>query len=487
MLLTTLLESLPGWTSASATDMEVCAVTDKVQEVVHGTVFVAIAGSNFDGHTVLQQAVQNGACVVVTCKPHELLPPSIIEIIVPDTRLALALMLRSVMSGVAQAVAELTWIGVTGTNGKTTVATLVEQLLHRNGQVTAFIGTTFIGYRNPDGDMVRMDTTYTTPHARQLYELALLFREHGVTHVVMEVSSHGLHQHRVAGLTFSAAVFTNLTRDHLDYHRTMSAYANAKKMLFDGLGKGAVAVVYGKSEYGATMLEQCSADRQYVVDVEELVLNAHGSKSTVNVSRAGTLDKKTMYISTPLLGEFNAVNSALACTVAIAMGMSREFVEQTALRFAPPSGRMERIVLPSGTVAVVDYAHTPDALEQALRTLRGLTEHLTVVFGCGGNRDKGKRSMMGTVAAGLADEVWLTSDNPRDEDPRSIIADITSGIPPVRQVHIEVDRAGAIKKALLHSNAQSIVLIAGKGHEAYQEIHGVRTHFSDQEVVRSLL
>ena len=463
--------------------MHVVGVTDRVAEVVQGMVFVAIEGTNFDGHTVIPEAISKGAVAIVTNTNVQPLSALVPHIRVPNTRLALALLSLKIMPGAAEAVSALTWVGVTGTNGKTTVATFIEQLLHESGRVTAFVGTTFIGYRDGAGVMQTMDTSYTTPHARQLYELAILFQANGVTHVVMEVSSHGLHQHRVAGISFAGAVFTNLTRDHLDYHESMGEYARAKQMLFSNLSKDAVAVVNAHDEHVLFMLEQCMAQRQLLVSVLNVSLSSTSAQFNVQVKEHATSTYYESHLTTTLLGWFNASNAALACTMAIALGLEAEAIARLAPTLKPPKGRMERFVLSNGAIAVVDYAHTPDALEQALRTLRSLTNHLCVVFGCGGNRDAGKRVLMGRVASAIANQIVLTSDNPRDEDPLQIIADIKTGLLTTTHVTIQPERAQAIKKALQEASAGSIVLIAGKGHETYQEVRGVRTHFSDQEEV----
>lgn len=485
MILSSLLEELVEWRCNKPTHTIVGAVTDRVAEVQPGDVFVAISGTNFDGNSVISEAITRGAAAVVRQTDTVPLPPSIVDVIVPDARLALALLLKKRMAGVAEAVAAISWIGITGTNGKTTVATLIEQMLYASGKKTAFIGTTCIGYRDNDGTMTTMETTYTTPHARRLYELALLFASKGVTHVVMEVSSHGLHQHRVAGLTFTGALFTNLTRDHLDYHGSMDAYASAKKILFDGLQKGAVAVVNANSDYASFMLRDCPAERSLLVTVDHIEATPTQTRFTIQASCKNS-DTYSFNVTSPLIGEFNASNVALACVLVKEFGVGGDQINQLVEGLKPPSGRMERIRTSAGVMAVVDYAHSPDALKQALGTLRGLTAHLTVVFGCGGNRDVGKRKLMGAVASEIADEIWLTSDNPRDEDPFAIIRDIQSGVTQPLRVFVEADRTTAIKKALQNASADSIVLIAGKGHETYQEVSGVRIHFSDQEVVLAM-
>lgn len=482
-LLGELLQVLPQWSASFEPTIKVGGITDRVNEVRRDDVFVAIEGTNFDGHTVVAEAVDRGATVVIV--QHDVPEVNACVVRVPDSRLALALLLKETMVGVKQAIASLTWIGVTGTNGKTTVATLTEQLLNGAGKHTAFVGTVYIGHRAPGGQMKVMDTTYTTPHARQLYELALLFASNGVTHVVMEVSSHGLHQHRVAGIPFAAAAFTNLTRDHLDYHGSMEEYALAKQLLFTGLGEQACAVVNASSDRAMWMLERCSAHRKLMASVADLSAQASGTSFTAIYEQQ---ERPTLWwkvdLTTPLIGEFNATNTVLACGLAHACGVDESTIVALTKHLQPPKGRMEQFHLSSGAVAIVDFAHTPDGLEQALLAVRKLTGHLTVVFGCGGNRDHGKRPNMAKVAEQYADEIWITSDNPRNEDPATIIAEIVSGLTEPDSVHVDVDRARAIRGALTGASAGSIVIIAGKGHEQSQEIAGVKHHFSDQEIVR---
>jgi UDP-N-acetylmuramyl-tripeptide synthetase len=484
--LLTALSALHTFSCHGEPDSEVTGITDHAPSVKPGDVFVAVAGTKFDGHSLVAHAIRQGAAAVVLQEGRYEADPAALPVpavIVQDSRQALALLGSRLLPGVQAALDAMVWIGVTGTNGKTTVATLIDQLLSAHGLSTAFIGTTDIHYRSASGERRTLDTSYTTPHALALYNLALAFHREGITHVVMEVSSHALHQHRVAGIPYAAAIFTNLTRDHLDYHETMEQYTAAKKMLFDSLGQGALAVVNGHSAYAEYMLSNCHAERKLSVTVQDLTLSAEGATFSVPRSPFSALRSPFSVLRSPLLGEFNAINLALAATAAAELGVPPNEVVNIVTTIHPPVGRMERFTLRSGAVAVVDYAHTPDALENALRTLRPLTDHLTVVFGCGGDRDRGKRPQMGRMAYELADEVWLTSDNPRSEDPLSILADIQQGLPGEVNVHIEPDRAQAIHAALTVAGPGTVVLIAGKGHEQYQEVRGERLHFSDQEMV----
>ncbi len=484
------LHVLPEWTCSEDPDVEVSGITDRSSDVTPGNLFVAIAGTAFDGHRVIADAIEAGAAAVVVQTSHRNEMPShppVPYVYVPNSRLALALLAKELMPGVAKALSSLTWIGVTGTNGKTTVATLVEQMLFQAGHRTAFIGTTGAGFRDDAGVLAAADLRYTTPHAQQLYTLAVEFQSCQVTHVVMEVSSHALHQHRVAGIPFHVALFTNLTRDHLDYHRSMEEYAAAKKMFFDGLGSGAIAIVNGNSPEADYMLRDCKAERMFQTMVHNAHLDANGARFRVDVRWHRSHENETarsLDVQSPLLGDFNTHNVGLAAAACVELGMEQHVVEQMVRTLKPPVGRMERIPLPSGATAVIDYAHTPDALENALQTLRPLTNRLIVVFGCGGDRDRGKRPQMGSIASKLADVIWLTSDNPRNEDPHNIIEEIRLGIPSSANVHEEPDRRSAIQAALLHASPGAIVLISGKGHEQYQEIAGTRVPFSDQEVVR---
>ncbi len=466
-------------------------VTTDSRSVRPGWIFVAIRGSNFDGHSVVEAAVANGALAVVVERAPDV-PLSVPMVVVPDARLAYAQLVQEICAYPARG---MRVYGVTGTNGKTTCATLLEQLFRADQHRVGFIGTTGNRYGG-----VTHTTNYTTPHAHALADLFVDMRDHGVATVCMEVSSHALDQHRVWGIDFRGAVFTNLTRDHLDYHKTLENYARAKKRLFDMLPVDASAVFNADSEWTSYMKRNCQAARAVTVgmgpDAEvrivDVQLQLHGATFTLVRQRSDlAMLPPSVTLTTKLLGGFNVMNAALCAVLCMLDGMPAERVGTLIANVTGPAGRMERYPLRSGAVGVVDYAHTPDALENALHVLRDLAQskqsRIHVVFGCGGDRDRGKRPEMGRIAAELADSVVITSDNPRSEAPADIIRHILGGIegPATERVTVIEDRRSAIHAALAAAGDGDIVLVAGKGHEEYQIIGADRLPFSDAAEIQS--
>jgi len=470
-------------------NIDIVDVTNDSRAVQVGYVFVAIAGTNVDAHEHIGAAVAAGACAVVGERPYADLVATLAGtpyVRVHDSRLAFANLTHAVLDYPTRGIR---FLGVTGTNGKTTCATLLEQILQSAGCNVGFIGTTGIRY----GRTV-LPSEYTTPHARALCDVIIMMKQAGVDTICMEVSSHALDQYRVEGIVFQGAVFTNLTRDHLDYHGTMERYADAKKKLFDMLPEDAVAVVWDDDAYAQHMVRNCvartivrvgSAESADVV-VNSVALTATDTEFTMTMPSVPL----GLRVATPLVGRFNVANASLCATMALHMGVQATQLVDALQHVRGPAGRMERYELSNGAVAVIDYAHTPDALQQALTALRDVvgSARLHVVFGCGGDRDAGKRPQMGHVAGDLADVVWLTSDNPRSEDPHGILDAIRAGIS-MDSCCIEqhVDRAEAIHAALTDARPGDIVLIAGKGHETYQVIGTERLHFSDAEHVARFL
>ncbi|MBP6510893.1 MAG: UDP-N-acetylmuramoyl-L-alanyl-D-glutamate--2,6-diaminopimelate ligase [Candidatus Kapabacteria bacterium] len=485
--LSRVMEAVDQLHSDELFDVDVVDVTTDSREVRPGWIFVAVRGTSFDGHTAITNAVAAGAVAIVAeIAPNG--PCGVPVVTVKDSRLAFAQIVRVVTNGPATG---LHIYGVTGTNGKTTCATILEQMFALAGRRVGFIGTT--GNRFA-GEVLA--TNYTTPHARALADLFLEMRGHSIDTVCMEVSSHALDQHRVWGVPFRGAIFTNLTRDHLDYHRTMEAYGRAKKRLFDMLEPDAVAVLDADSEWTPYMKRHCKAERTITVgrDVDadvrivDVDLSLRGASFAL-VRRRSDLQNipPRLECTTSLLGDFNVTNAAVCAVMCLAEGIPDADVVQHLSQVSGPAGRMERHLLPNGAVAVVDYAHTPDALDNALRVLRKLhadssaRPHIHVVFGCGGDRDKGKRPEMGRIAALHADFIWLTSDNPRSEDPADILRHILGGIEGAVRERTTVieDRRDAIRAALAAAGPNDVVLVAGKGHEEYQIIGLERLPFSD--------
>lgn len=383
-------------------------------------------------------------------------------------------------------------IGVTGTNGKTSVTHFIAQALAMAGQPSGLIGTLGLG---PWGDLAT--ASHTTPDVLSVHAELARQRDLGVRYVAMEVSSHALDQGRVAGVRFRAAVFTNLSHDHLDYHGDLHTYAQAKARLFEELHPTA-SILNMDDAFGRELLESLqgrmplwayglgeqpwSAGSASVIEARSLRLDSQGMRIDLNTPLGHGV------LRSPLLGGFNASNLLAALATLLEIGMPLEDALAHLGRVEAPAGRMERFAVAGRPLVVVDYAHTPDALDKALRTLRRHTAgRLSVVFGCGGERDAAKRPSMGAVAAELADRIILTDDNPRGEDGDAIIQAILAGMPLGQPVSIERDRRSAIALALAEAEAEDIILVAGKGHEDYQEVAGQRRAYSDRDTVRELL
>lgn len=465
---------------------EVRAIRYDSRRVAPGDMYVAVNGRDDRGLEYLPAAVEAGAKIVVVDDigrvPADLLASDLTLVLVEDARRAMAAMAHRLFDFPGSS---LKVYGVTGTNGKTTVTYVLRQLLEACGECAGVIGTLgkVVGRIVPTG--------YTTPEAPELAEILDEMRKARLTAVAMEVSSHALALDRVTGLNFDGVIFTNLTQDHLDFHSSFQEYHDAKKLLFDRLDAGRPAVVNIDDLHGASMVRDCNADvyrygssAKADAKIEEVYLAPENSRWELRFSNR--LGGGQVSLSAPLVGAFNVSNITGALVLAMAAGYDRETLLNAVAALRPVPGRMESIPLGNGATAVIDYAHTPDALENVLRTLRETGgAGVTVVFGCGGNRDAGKRPIMGAIAARLADRVILTSDNPRGEDPGSIMEDIAAGISSGVSVKRIADRALAIEHALDESAAGDLVLIAGKGHEDYQIIGAERRHFSDGEQVRA--
>ena len=440
-----------------------------------GTVYVAVRGSQADGHRFVADAVRHGAVAVVVERPQDAGVP---ELVVRDGRRA-ALALGQAWYG--HPGRHLTLIGVTGTNGKTTTTGLIRHLFNATGGAGS-IGT-LGAFDGLDATVSSTAGSLTTPGPIDLQATLAELLARGATHVAMEASSHSLDQDRLDGLSFAAAVFTNLTRDHLDYHGTMEDYLAAKLKLSSLLALNGVEVVNLDDDAWAAMpvsARRVSFGLHPAADVRatQVALDAGGGRFRLE-GRFGSADA-----SLPLLGDFNVANALAAAATALGLGLSLDEVVSRLAASPQVPGRMERI---SDVPCIVlrDYAHTPDALERALATLRPLTRgRLIVVFGCGGDRDRGKRPLMGRIAAEGADLAIATSDNPRTEDPGAIVDDIEQGMGGVRHLRI-IDRLAAIHAALEEARAGDTVLLAGKGHETYQVLGTEKVTFDEREIVRA--
>jgi UDP-N-acetylmuramoyl-L-alanyl-D-glutamate--2,6-diaminopimelate ligase len=488
MTLRELLETLPRATVSGPLDVEVSAVTADSRRVEPGGVFVAVRGHEADGHRFIADAWKRGAAAVVAERaPEEDDISKGAWVHVPDTREALAV-LADLFAG--QPSRDLKLVGVTGTNGKTTTAFLIHHVMCELWMRAGMLGT----IRTDDG-VERTPTERTTPDPVELQALLARMFSNGCRGAVMEVSSHGIDQKRVASVAFDVAVFTNLSQDHLDYHGTMENYFAAKRQWFESLaetplGKEPVAVVNLDDRRGVELAGELKG-RMEVLGYG-VGANCDFRAEAVRQSPEGTqfalvAKGKSFLVRTPLIGRFNVYNAVAAIAAASALGLRPREVVRAMANAPQVPGRMELVGHRDGVAVFVDYAHTPDALDNACRTLRELEpRRLITVFGCGGDRDQDKRPVMAAVAARHSDACILTSDNPRSEDPEAILDQIERGAGECPYARV-VDRAEAIKKAVDSAGRGDIVLIAGKGHETYQQFSDRTIDFDDRrEAARAL-
>ncbi|MGH7268445.1 MAG: UDP-N-acetylmuramoyl-L-alanyl-D-glutamate--2,6-diaminopimelate ligase [Candidatus Rokuibacteriota bacterium] len=488
MPLADLLGVLPEKDLQGPMPVAVEGLTEDSRRVAAGHCFVAVRGLRVDGRRFIPQAVERGATAVVAEPPDPLAGQAVGRILVPDSRWALPRLAGAYHGHPSRALA---MVGVTGTSGKTTTTYLIEALLQARGLPTGLIGTIQYVVRGR-----ARDASQTTPDAVTLQALLAEMVAAGVGGVAMEVSSHALEQRRVDGVAFDVAVFTNLSQDHLDLHGTMERYAEAKARLFFELlpesGKaGVTAVVNADDPRGAAWAPRLRG---------RVLTFGQGAGHAVRVARAESslegirLEAATpvgpVRIASPLIGDYNVMNLLAAVATGVALGLEADPIGQALAGVPPVPGRFERLDAGQPFLVIVDYAHKPDALRRVLANARRLTRgRVGVVFGCGGDRDRGKRPIMGGIAAELADRVWLTSDNPRSEDPQAIIAEISVGVvPPPREGYTShPDRHEAIRSALHWARAGDTVVIAGKGHETYQVVGSRILPFDDRQVARDIL
>lgn len=475
MKLTTLMEALPGVQVSGVLPDSVNALEYDSRRVAPGTLFIALRGAQSDGHDFAAQAVERGAPVVLLEQALEL-PSPCVQLIVPDTRVAMADLAAAFYGQPAR---HLKLVGVTGTNGKTSVAFLLRALFIALGKRCGLMGTVEYDL----GDRV-LPASRTTPESLELQRHLAAMRDAGCEVAVMEVSSHALLQHRVRGLDFTVAGFTNLTQDHLDYHGDMEQYFKAKQRLFSDHSPGS-AVVNGDDEYGRRIAASFEARTVGEAEAADLLIES------VELGQSGSRFRLAgIEFTMPLIGRHNVANAALALGMIEALGVDMKQCVDPLSAVEPVPGRLEPIQAGQPFAVYVDYAHTDDALRQVLCALREITPgRLHVVCGCGGDRDRGKRPKMGAVAAQLADAVMITTDNPRHEDPAIIADHMVEGCAEVRSHgwQVELDRQRAIDEVLRAAEPGDTVLLAGKGHEAYQEINDMVLPFDDRETARSIL
>lgn len=463
------------------TGIQVNAIAFDSRKVVKNDVFVAIKGTGVDGHDYIEKAIENGAIAIVCEKLPSSFTDKITYIEVDNTSKALAFMASNYYHNPSE---NLKLIGVTGTNGKTTVATLLYQLFKKAGFKVGLLSTVKIMVDNKE-----YKATHTTPDSLTINQYLEEMNLEGVEFCFMEVSSHGIHQNRTKGLHFEGGIFTNLTHDHLDYHKSFAEYRDVKKSFFDQLSNQAFALVNIDDKNGLVMLQNTKA-RKFTYALKTYA----DYKAQILENQFGGLLLKINEneVWTRLIGSFNAYNVLAIYATADLLGLEK--VEN--LRFISElesvAGRFQYLISDENITAIVDYAHTPDALKNVLETINSIrtnNEELITVVGCGGDRDKTKRPKMGHIASALSTKVIFTSDNPRSEVPEAIIEDIEKGVEPqnFKKTISIVDRKQAIKTACQMAQPNDIILIAGKGHETYQEIKGQRFDFDDYKIVQEFL
>lgn len=458
-------------------DTPVTGIGQDSRKVVPGTLFIAVRGTAADGHRFMDAAAESGAVCIVCEELPAVLRDGVTYVVTDDTREALG-HIASAWYGYPSSA--LTLVGVTGTNGKTTVATLLYEMFRLLGEKVGLLSTV-CNYI----DDKPVAATHTTPDAITLNALLADMVKAGCSYAFMEVSSHSADQKRIAGLDFDGGIFTNLTRDHMDYHKTTEAYLKAKKSFFDSLGRDAFALVNSDDKNGSVMVQNCKGE----VHTYSLSSVADFKGKIIESRLDGTLiSVNGREVETLFVGRFNAYNLLAVYGAAVLLGMAPDTALVRLSMLVPVSGRFQTLRSSGGLTAVIDYAHTPDAVTNVLNSIKeviGGKGRVITVVGAGGNRDTGKRPIMAAEAARLSDMVILTSDNPRFEDPDDIIAQMRAGLSPQmsKKVLSVTDRREAIRTALRLAQPGDVVLVAGKGHEDYQEIKGVKHHFNDREVV----
>ena len=463
------------------TNLAISDIQFDSRKVSKDTVFVAIAGTQVDGHAFIEKAIEQGAIAIVCERLPEILDSRITYVVVESASYALGIMASAFYDHPSE---QLKLVAVTGTNGKTSVVTMLYRLIRAMGYKAGLLSTVDVRIDNEV-----LEATHTTPDALAIQRTMAKMIEKGVKYCFMEASSHAIHQDRMAGLKIDVAVFTNITHDHLDYHKTFNDYILAKKKLFDHLGPKAYALVNRDDKHGETMLMHTKA-RTYRFGLKGEA--DYKVKILENTFSGLVLKINDHEVYTKLIGRFNAYNLAAVFGVADLLGFDQISALTTLSTLSTAPGRFQFIRTADGVTAIVDYAHTPDALKNVLETIteiRGGIEKVITVVGCGGDRDKTKRPEMAKISAHFSDQVILTSDNPRSEDPETIIADMKAGLDPtgIRKALAITSRREAIRTACSLAQPGDIILVAGKGHEKYQEIAGVRHDFDDLEVLNETL
>jgi UDP-N-acetylmuramoyl-L-alanyl-D-glutamate--2,6-diaminopimelate ligase len=475
MLLSDIIKGLSFTELQGSADVNISAVVFDSRKVVPGCLFVAVRGTVVDGHNYIEQAIKDGAAAIICEELPGHTAGEVDFLMVADSAAALGIISANFYDNPSK---KLKLVGVTGTNGKTTVATLLYQLFRDLGYKCGLLSTV---ENQINGKII--PSTHTTPDQVELNRLLDEMVDLGCDYCFMEVSSHAVAQHRISGLSFSGGIFTNLTHDHLDYHKTFDNYLKAKKAFFDGLPKTAFALTNSDDRNGNVMLQNTKAHKKSyglktMADYKAKILENQFGGLLLNI------DNEEVWFK--MVGSFNAYNLLAVYAAAMLLDQDRAKVLTSLSKLSGAEGRFDYIVGPNKVIGIVDYAHTPDAVQNVLSTIHDIrkgNEKVITVIGCGGDRDKTKRPIMAKVACEWSDKVILTADNPRSEDPAEIIKDMEQGVESAfKRMTVSIaDRREAIKTACMLSQPGDIILLAGKGHEKYQEIKGVKNHFDDKE------
>ena len=478
MKLAELLRNIPGITIRGDKDTEITGICFDSRKAEKGVLFVAIQGNEDNGEAYVDSAIAKGAAAVLLSRDSSTSTGEAVRVEAENTRYALSLAASNFFGNPTESIKI---IGITGTNGKTTTVTLLYHLFTDLGYKCGLLST----IENIINGKV-YPASHTTPDPIELNRMLATMCQEGCEYCFMEVSSHSLDQERVAALKFKGAIFSNLTHDHLDYHKTFAEYIRCKKLLFDHLDKDAFALINVDDKNGEVMVQNCKAQICRYSCSTPANLNCKIMEKTID-GMLLNIDSKDVW--TRFIGKHNAYNLLAVYGTAKLLGAGQDETLLALSNLKPVSGRLEYINSGDNILAVIDYAHTPDALENVLTTLKdiaGSKYSIFTVFGCGGDRDKSKRPEMGEIAARYSDKIFVTSDNPRSEEPEAIIADIKRGmdIKDMARSLFITDRTEAIRTAILTAQPGTIILVAGKGHETYQIIKGKKSHFDDREVIR---
>ena len=480
MTLSELIKNIDTVNITGSTDIEIKGVDIDSRRVAEGHLFVAMKGTQVDGHTFIGKAVDQGAAAILC----EDMPAEVVEgvtyVQVSSTEDAVGKVATQFYGDPSR---KLKLVGVTGTNGKTTIATLLYNMFRKLGYKCGLLSTV-CNYIEEE----KIPADHTTPDPIELNALLSRMVDAGCEYAFMECSSHAIAQKRIGGLNFTGGIFTNLTRDHLDYHKTFENYRDAKKAFFDGLPKTAFAITNADDKNGMVMVQNTKAKvKTYSVrsmaDFKAKILECHFGGMYLEIDGRE--------VGVQFIGKFNVSNLLAVYGAAVMLGLSPENILIAMSTLKSVSGRLDPVHSPLGYTAIVDYAHTPDALENVLKAIHEVLNgkgHVITVCGAGGNRDKGKRPIMAQEAVKQSDKVIITSDNPRFEDPQDIINDMLAGLTPQQMTKVVsiVDRKEAIRTACMLAQKGDVILVAGKGHEDYQEIKGVKHHFDDKEIIRDI-